>query len=588
MEHTHLRSLLHNSIISICKGNLPADEDFKVEGLLVITVKQNITVVNINKIDKADNVYKGLSNPDTLFAGIVPEVNTKLSLDDTSIILSDIHSITQADTALVIKPETHSTFVDIDIENAVINEPIETADKPILSTLQPVDITDSDQAEVESEKCDIQLCDSSESVGIDIVEDGTKLSLDEAASRLIGSLLRVPVALNFGMHPDEMTDGDNLVNSLPNKIAPIGITGIYASSNIISSSPIYNHINTHALPQSLPQPVPLRPSTSVSHDESNDNINMDEFSSSESEMSISDEDEEEAEQSIKTEKRKDDDWKPQAIEKKKFSMVAKKSTTKLPQNMQNMSEHSCLECGKMFPRRKGLIKHKTSSMCQKRSGVDYDLNTNTSPKKESKEGITYIPGDPDKNVKNQYICEQCNKVFTAITSYRDHSHVHSQNKPYNCPKCPDNFSHRNNFMKHLALFHEDEPLSNYKDYWRFACEKCGKVLKSIYSLDYHLKTHTSGQEFPCSKCQKVFTRPNALKLHKAMHELQRTNSYEEYATESNLINRKRLNTSKYSKCASNSIIQCKYCTKTLTTSAGMAYHEKTVHSNVLPSSSHAS
>ncbi|KAF2249138.1 hypothetical protein BU26DRAFT_406980, partial [Trematosphaeria pertusa] len=50
---------------------------------------------------------------------------------------------------------------------------------------------------------------------------------------------------------------------------------------------------------------------------------------------------------------------------------------------------------------------------------------------------------------DRYICPTCNKAFSRPSSLRIHSHSHTMEKPYKCPKgCGKAFSVRSNMKRH--------------------------------------------------------------------------------------------------------------------------------------------
>ncbi|KAM8865449.1 uncharacterized protein ACB058_006726 [Synchiropus picturatus] len=132
-------------------------------------------------------------------------------------------------------------------------------------------------------------------------------------------------------------------------------------------------------------------------------------------------------------------------------------------------------------------------------------------------------------------CSRCSRVFTCVTSLRDHqkacsrrpftcllcgksfrmkgnlkAHMisHTGEKPFSCPQCGKCFNRRHILKNHLRTHSGEKP---------YSCSQCGHCFKWKVQLKNHLTTHTGEKPFGCSLCGKCFNRRDNLKTHMRIH-----------------------------------------------------------------------
>ena len=162
--------------------------------------------------------------------------------------------------------------------------------------------------------------------------------------------------------------------------------------------------------------------------------------------------------------------------------------------------------------------------------------------------------------QRRFICSVCKQGFTRAEHLRDHSVVHSGQKPNVCIVCNRGFSFRSQLAKHRNREHtaeeveqakiekphlgirkwrtlkrlveaaggdEDdptlEPLIDIKDEeegkqpGRIVCKKCGKRFSEMRLFNRHIFSHYSVKPFTCDVCNRGFSRADSLRNHRTIH-----------------------------------------------------------------------
>ncbi|KOB76196.1 Uncharacterized protein OBRU01_06186 [Operophtera brumata] len=108
-----------------------------------------------------------------------------------------------------------------------------------------------------------------------------------------------------------------------------------------------------------------------------------------------------------------------------------------------------------------------------------------------------------------YVCNYCG--LRCITKNSKTSHMISEHdhKPplYNCPECPEIFTHKSMQIRHFNTAHTD----------KFQCPNCEKKFSCKKELNDHLVSHTAEKLYECDVCFKAFTRLKTLKAHMWNH-----------------------------------------------------------------------
>ncbi|XP_072286537.1 zinc finger and BTB domain-containing protein 6 [Pyxicephalus adspersus] len=76
---------------------------------------------------------------------------------------------------------------------------------------------------------------------------------------------------------------------------------------------------------------------------------------------------------------------------------------------------------------------------------------------------------------------------------------------HQCPKCPRDFLHLENYLRHLKM------------HKMFLCLQCGKTFTLKKNLNRHIRGHMGIRPFQCSVCLKTFTAKSTLQDHLNIH-----------------------------------------------------------------------
>ncbi|CAL1269922.1 unnamed protein product [Larinioides sclopetarius] len=106
-----------------------------------------------------------------------------------------------------------------------------------------------------------------------------------------------------------------------------------------------------------------------------------------------------------------------------------------------------------------------------------------------------------------YICEICNKHFTANTSLTYHYLGHLKIKPFKCHICCRTFTRRHSLKYHMMI-HANKN--------RFQCSTCKRLFRHPSHYKEHLRKHTGEEPYPCKFCSNKFKTRNSFKRHLKM------------------------------------------------------------------------
>ncbi|KAL9890751.1 uncharacterized protein ACN427_009591 [Glossina fuscipes fuscipes] len=160
----------------------------------------------------------------------------------------------------------------------------------------------------------------------------------------------------------------------------------------------------------------------------------------------------------------------------------------------------------------------------------------------------------------RYKCQICTRMYRTSNSLKVHIRKHSDIRPYNCPLCEKSFHTGEQRKLHVMLHTGERP---------FSCTKCGKAYRENYSLRLHMQTHEDKKPYQCEVCGKGLTQMSGYKRHMLLH----TGEYPHkcdvcgraFRISSNLVAHKRLHLDVLP-------FQCKDCNKGFTTSSRLKRH----------------
>ncbi|XP_052859725.1 zinc finger protein 568-like [Anopheles cruzii] len=205
--------------------------------------------------------------------------------------------------------------------------------------------------------------------------------------------------------------------------------------------------------------------------------------------------------------------------------------------------YKCIDCGLVFFDLKQLISHRKQHIRTKR-------------------------GSPEQGGQ-AHQCTECSKSFPTEEAVDRHiAFVHYPEKFYICDVCAKSFKKKSDYNIHKRLVHLKQYISVECEICKkwlkdvtyltthirkchktktFACDTCGKVFATSWSLKHHIRSaHMTKETFLCSICGKNLASKNSLKEHCATH------------------------TSDY-------LYTCPYCPKKFNSSANRFVHKKKIH-----------
>ncbi|XP_037820678.1 zinc finger protein 43-like [Lucilia sericata] len=184
-----------------------------------------------------------------------------------------------------------------------------------------------------------------------------------------------------------------------------------------------------------------------------------------------------------------------------------------------------------------------------------------------------------------FICVLCKKSFPTTAQLKTHCSIHRLHesfglirKFYQCPKCKEGFSARQQFDKHLSSSLTCSQLT-------FKCPHCGKTFKTLKTLINHKHGEKDNEidllkkilpipepvsgEYDCNLCGLTLSSQIVLKQHENRHanlfKHQCLECQQTYATQAAL----RIHTKTHLKYTS---FKCLYCSKTFKTKQNCRQH----------------
>ncbi|XP_013102882.2 zinc finger protein 37 isoform X2 [Stomoxys calcitrans] len=184
-------------------------------------------------------------------------------------------------------------------------------------------------------------------------------------------------------------------------------------------------------------------------------------------------------------------------------------------------DHGFVECcGRRFATRKFLAEHimvhynPEHFKCKTCDKICRD-----STQLESHEQ-THLPNPPEAKYKKTFQCEKCSKTFSSKASFEHHmvaKHVPREEFKFECPECKKKCPTERKLKDHMKTVHDPQR--------SVICDKCGKTLKSGYSLKKHHEIEHSDIPKPvpvpqqCEICGAWLRHVAGLKQHmKNIHE----------------------------------------------------------------------
>lgn len=208
--------------------------------------------------------------------------------------------------------------------------------------------------------------------------------------------------------------------------------------------------------------------------------------------------------------------------------------------MASLPKYKCGNCGKEYPTREQLWRHRRAhaaykhpcSVCGKLFRFPSQLKVHQTVHVQEQEkkfnckfcekkfpNMGYLREHAKKHADFLFTCQECGKGFHYKQPYQEHVAVQHEGKRYECKICNKIFNNYSYFITHSK---QHDPLQTVKKRPRriekeVICDMCGKTLRSKAGLLKHIRMHKGDKPYMCTICGNKFTCLSNLKIHDRIH-----------------------------------------------------------------------
>jgi len=177
-----------------------------------------------------------------------------------------------------------------------------------------------------------------------------------------------------------------------------------------------------------------------------------------------------------------------------------------------VNECPCPKCGKTYSRAQSMLFH--MSKHEEEDDEEYFECGECQAKFKKKEKLDQ---HIFKKHEGGYECDHCDKRFSEQSTLKEHTRIHTKERPYQCTECGSTFSFQSTFLSHRKMHLREKGMSEEEARVKlyYFCDVCGKSYANKAGLKIHkLHVHEKySEEVPCDVCGISFRTRELLKQH---------------------------------------------------------------------------
>lgn len=175
------------------------------------------------------------------------------------------------------------------------------------------------------------------------------------------------------------------------------------------------------------------------------------------------------------------------------------------QHSHELTETSCVICGKPCKNHAGLLKHAFEHSRERTKLFGTHSCSKCGKTFHNKARLKrHMVSHRNKSVR----CEICQEEFPDGRSLMNHRHSHTKTKQFPCHQCGKTFGSRSSQQIHLRIHSGERP---------YGCRFCWKAFADGGTLRKHERVHTGEKPYGCSVCPRAFNQRVVLREHIRSH-----------------------------------------------------------------------